>query len=84
MLRTPICQWMLPLLVAALAGQVTVQAQVRGTPDMSLLQYNGPDRAQRLLASAKKEGSLTFYTTIAEKDIPTIWTSGPNSTRKSW
>ena len=70
MLRILIWQWILPLLVAALAGQATAQAQ--GTPDMSLLQYNGPDRAQRLLAAAKKEGSLTFYTTIAEKDIPTI------------
>ena len=70
MLRALIWQWALPLLVAALAGQATVQAQ--GTPDMSLLQYSGPDRAQRLLAAAKKEGSLTFYTTIAEKDIPTI------------
>lgn len=70
MLRALIWQWMLPLLAAALAGQATVQAQ--GTPDMSLLQYSGPDRAQRLLTAAKKEGSLTFYTTIAEKDIPTI------------
>jgi len=70
MFRALIWQWMLPLLAAALAGQATVQAQ--GTPDVSLLQYAGPDRAQRLLAAAKKEGSLTFYTTIAEKDIPTI------------
>ena len=68
MLRTLTWQWM--LLVAVLTGQATAQAQ--GTPDMSLLQYSGPDRAQRLLAAAKKEGSLTFYTTIAEKDIPTI------------
>lgn len=70
MFRTLIWQWMLSLLVAVLAGQATVQAQ--GAPDMSLLQYQGADRAQRLLAAAKKEGSLTFYTTIAEKDIPTI------------
>ena len=70
MFRALIWHWMLPLLAAALAGQATVQAQ--GTPDVSLLQYAGPDRAQRLLAAAKKEGSLTFYTTIAEKDIPTI------------
>ena len=41
-------------------------------PDASLLQYQGADRAQRVLAAARKEGSLTFYTTIAETDIPTI------------
>jgi iron(III) transport system substrate-binding protein len=41
-------------------------------PDASLLQYQGADRALRILAAAKKEGSFTFYTTIAEKDIPTI------------
>ncbi len=47
-------------------------AQSRDAPDASLLQYAGADRAQRLLAAAKKEGSFTFYTTIAEKDLPTI------------
>ena len=47
-------------------------AQSKDAPDYSLLQYQGPDRAQRLLAAARKEGALTFYTTIAEKDIPII------------
>ena len=56
------------LLTAFAAGQVMAQA----VPDASLLQYAGADRAQRLLAAAKKEGSFTFYTTIAEKDLPTI------------
>jgi iron(III) transport system substrate-binding protein len=37
--------------------------------DMSLLNYSGPDRAEKLLAAAKKEGSLTFYTAIAENDM---------------
>jgi iron(III) transport system substrate-binding protein len=37
--------------------------------DMSLLNYTGPDRAEKLLAAAKKEGSLTFYTAIAENDL---------------
>ena len=69
MMHRLIRQWIPLLFAAALAGPT---AQAQGTPDMSLLQYSGPDRAQRLLAAAKKEGSLTFYTTIAEKDIPTI------------
>jgi iron(III) transport system substrate-binding protein len=37
--------------------------------DMSLLNYTGPDRNEKLLAAAKKEGSLTFYTAIAENDL---------------
>src|SRR3990172_8605372 len=60
----------LALLGSMYAGAALAQSS--GAPDYSLLQYSGPDRAQRLLAAAKKEGSLTFYTTIAEKDIPTI------------
>ena len=40
--------------------------------DFSLLQYEGPDRAERLVAAAKKEGTFTLYTTFAEKDIPTL------------
>jgi iron(III) transport system substrate-binding protein len=63
-------RWIFSLLITALAGGAA--AQPKSAPDVSLLQYQGPDRAQRVLAAAKKEGSLTFYTTIAEKDIPTI------------
>ena len=37
--------------------------------DTSLLSYEGADRSQRLLAAAQKEGSLTLYTSIAEKDL---------------
>ena len=44
----------------------------RAEPDYSLLQYEGADRAERLLAAAKKEGSFTLYTTFAEKDIPVL------------
>ena len=38
-------------------------------PDVSLLNYAGADRQQRLVAAAKAEGTLTLYTTIAEKDL---------------
>jgi len=38
----------------------------------SLATYEGPDRLQRITEAAKKEGALTLYTTIAEKDLPAI------------
>ena len=38
----------------------------------SLASYAGADRMDRIVAAAKKEGSLTLYTTIAEKDLPAI------------
>ena len=37
-----------------------------------LATYEGPDRLERIVAAAKKEGRLTLYTTIAEKDLPTL------------
>lgn len=65
-----IAGWLGVLWLAMAAGAVL--AQSKSVPDMSLLQYEGADRAARLLAAAKQEGTLTFYTTIAEKDIPAI------------
>ena len=38
----------------------------------SLATYDGADRMERIVAAAKKEGQLTLYTTIAEKDLPTL------------
>src|SRR5258706_2103430 len=38
----------------------------------SLFDYAGPDRMQRIVAAAKKEGSVTMYTTFAEKDQPAL------------
>lgn len=40
--------------------------------DSGLLRYEGADRHQKLVAAAKKEGTFTLYTTIAEKDIPPL------------
>ena len=37
-----------------------------------LFDYNGPDRMQRIIEAAKKEGSVTMYTTFAEKDQPAL------------
>ena len=38
----------------------------------SLFNYTGPDRTEKIVAAAKKEGTLTLYTTIAEKDLPAL------------
>jgi iron(III) transport system substrate-binding protein len=53
----------LVLVVAAVAGASPASAQ-----DTSLLKYSGPDRQQKLIAAAQKEGSFTLYTSIAAKD----------------
>jgi iron(III) transport system substrate-binding protein len=38
----------------------------------TLFDYSGADRTERIVAAAKKEGTLTMYTTFAEKDQPTL------------
>jgi len=38
----------------------------------TLFSYSGADRMERIVAAAKKEGTLTMYTTFAEKDQPTL------------
>src|SRR5213594_3897793 len=37
-----------------------------------LFDYSGADRMEKIVAAAKKEGTLTMYTTFAEKDQPTL------------
>ena len=53
--------WLVCCVAAAAA-----QAQV------NLATYEGADRMERIVAAAKKEGALTLYTTIAEKDLPVL------------
>ena len=48
----------------ALAGAAAAQTL--------LATYEGADRMERIVAAAKKEGTLTLYTTIAEKDLPAL------------
>jgi iron(III) transport system substrate-binding protein len=55
-------QFGLALLAGALAAPAFAQ-------DSALLNYAGADRDQKIMAAAKKEGALTLYTSIAEKDI---------------
>jgi iron(III) transport system substrate-binding protein len=54
------------VLLAALAGSAAAWAQA------TLATYEGPDRLERITAAAKREGTLTLYTTIAEKDLPVL------------
>jgi len=57
------CRLVLALALGA-AGVASAQSP--------LATYEGPDRLERIVAEARKEGSLTLYTTIAEKDLPTL------------
>ena len=43
-----------------------------GAAAQNLATYEGPDRLEKIAAAAKKEGTLTLYTTIAEKDLPVL------------
>ncbi len=42
------------------------------TTPSALLQYDKPDRQQKLLDAAKAEGSLTIYTAFRPSDLPLI------------
>jgi iron(III) transport system substrate-binding protein len=59
-------------IIAAWVAGVAALAAGAAVADTSLAQYTGADRMDKLAAAAKKEGTLTLYTTIAEKDLPTI------------
>ena len=52
------------LALAALATAWPCLAQ-----DTSLWSYQGPDRSQKLAEAARKEGTLTLYTSLSQKDL---------------
>ncbi len=58
--------------VAWLAGLGLVAAATAHAGDAPLAQYEGADRMEKIATAAKKEGTLTLYTTIAESDLPAI------------
>jgi iron(III) transport system substrate-binding protein len=58
---------MLKSLAALAAAAAVLPAAAQG-----LASYQGADRMDKIVAAAKKEGTLTLYTTIAEKDLPAI------------
>ena len=57
-------KWIVSAAASVAAGAVLAQA--------NLATYEGADRMERIVAAAKKEGALTLYTTIAEKDLPVL------------
>ena len=61
-------------LVALCVGVMAApaQAQSGAAAAASLALYEGADRQERLTAAARKEGSFTLYTSIAEKDLPVL------------
>jgi iron(III) transport system substrate-binding protein len=60
--------------IATLFVSLSLTALPSFAQDYSILNYTGADRTQKLLAAAKKEGGLTLYTSIAEKDMPLLTT----------
>jgi len=64
---TAILNRTLAILLLAIAASGIAWGQAR--PDASLALYDGPDREQRLLAGARKEGGLTFYTSLNEENM---------------
>jgi iron(III) transport system substrate-binding protein len=60
-----VLRWIFLLAFALAAQGAAAQA--------TLFDYGGPDRMQRIAAAARKEGTLTIYTTFAEKDQPALF-----------
>ncbi len=57
---------------AALAAGACALFACGAVAQTTLFEYSGPDRVEKIVAAAKKEGTLTMYTTFAEKDQPTL------------
>jgi iron(III) transport system substrate-binding protein len=58
--------------VKTLLGALVLVLALPAAAANALFDYQGADRLDRIAAAAKKEGTLTLYTTIAEKDLPAI------------
>src|SRR5260221_1545416 len=55
-----------------LLAVMAVMAGGTANAQSPLFNYQGADRMDRIVAAARKEGALPFYTTSAEKDQPTL------------
>lgn len=53
-----------PILAAALAWVLTANVAFAQSTDDSILTYAGPDRTERLIAGAKREGQVTYYSAM--------------------
>ena len=58
------------LLLIALLASGAASGQAQTLSDLAV--YDGPDRSVRLIAGAKLEGSLQFYTTIPPEYLKPI------------
>ena len=67
--KSHLARWLTPLLLTGLCLSALAHGTQSHAAEAGLLRSTAPDRATRLLAAAKAEGSLTLYTSIAEKDI---------------
>jgi len=56
--------------LAFLLAPAAVQAQ--GTTLAELAMYSGPDRSERLIAGAKREGAVTIYTSMTVDDMKVL------------
>ena len=56
---------MVAVCVAVAFCTTTAQAQTAGADNSAIYSYKGADRDQRLIAKAREEGTLTFYTSMA-------------------
>ena len=61
--------WMWPVLLAWAALFLTAPALAQSE---SLLRSDQPDRSEKLLAAARREGTLTVYTAFRPQDLPAI------------
>ena len=58
--------------IGGLVAAATIAALPTAQAQAPLATYEGADRLERIVAAAKREGTLTLYTTIAEKDLPAL------------
>ena len=65
-----LCQFVLACCCLLLPA-AAVQAQIKSA-SAGILMYQGADREQRVLAEARKEGTLTLYTSLNPKDAAPI------------
>lgn len=63
-MRTPTIPIILAALLAVMAHPASSQDAAK-----QILEYQGPDRSERLIAAAKKEGMVNLYTSINAEDV---------------
>jgi len=58
--------------VVACTGAMALPAAAQGNAMAQMAGYTGPDRAQKILEAAKKEGSLDIYTSAQSDDMGAV------------